>query len=42
VEGCSVDSAGSEQGRVAGSYEHSNEHLDSMKGRDVLHFLGNH
>jgi hypothetical protein len=34
--GCGLNSSGSGQGQVAGSYEHSNEPSDSIKCREFL------
>jgi hypothetical protein len=36
VVGCGLDSSGSGQGPLVGSYQHSNEVLDSIKGGELL------
>jgi hypothetical protein len=36
VESCGLDSSCSEKGPVAGSFEHSNESLGSIKGREKI------
>jgi hypothetical protein len=36
MTGCGLDASGSGLGPLAGSCEHGNEPLDSMKGRNFL------
>jgi hypothetical protein len=39
---CGLDSSGSGQGPVAGSFEHGNEPLVSTKGREFLDLLSDY